>query len=363
MIEVTEMLCYYTILKTNDTFHQEQVIDMFIEWLNNTKNKMEGLDYNHDLPFEYKIHHKHLIMKEFHEQHIFSIYFSTKDNYKHNHFIVEILFDKKNHELHLRFSKEMTNDSQYISSISIPTIFKTIIKSQYIKKETYALSDHAHEIDYQDIMNQSFDIPIVLMKTRIINAHQLAKELTGIAHVFYDTHQKEEKVVLIQYPHKTEKYKINRKKFDKVQIHEIAEKIRQYHIQTHKHKILSYELLYHQQLKNEHENLIYRTKEYQDTFQDEIARQQKEIDELKELYKMLSLEYQSLKEENALLLQKKSKHSDTALLRIDSYDKVEKYQAYLLQLIERSDQNLVETQIYRKSDIFQAILNANGGTQ
>lgn len=358
-----KMLCYYTILKTNDSFHQNELIDMVIDWLENTKNKMEGLNFQGHLPFEYKIQQKHFIIREF-QNHFLSIYFSTKDNYKHTHFIVEIIYNQITQQLHLRFSKEMTNDSKYIFSISIPKIFKTIIQSSFIEQDTYAFCDHAYKINHiQQIQQMSLTIPIVFMKTRQINAHQLAKELIGIAHVFYHPKQKEERSISIIYPLNHEEYKVSRHKSNKVQIDEIAEQIRNFHIQNNKSQMLSYESLYHQQLQDEHEHLIQHTQEYQVTFEDEIKRQQKEIDELKELYEILSQEYQALEKENALLRQKKKIHSDSALLSIDDYHKVSRYQSYLLDLIQKSEHNLAKTQIYRKSDILQAILKENGGSQ
>ena len=57
------------------------------------------------------------------QQQYLTLYFSTKDNYKNTLFIVEVIYDFIYEKIHLRFSKETSNESRYISAISIPKIF------------------------------------------------------------------------------------------------------------------------------------------------------------------------------------------------------------------------------------------------
>lgn len=223
------MLCFYTVLKTQN-LNQELLISMVIDWLEHSKNKMEGLCYNEQLPFEYQIDNKHLIIQLFFDRY-FTIYFSTKDNYKNTHFIVEIIYDIDHQVIHLRFSKETSNESQYISAISIPSLFKTIITSPYIQEDVYPFINQAHQIKNAKSLKAS-QLPIVYMKTRAIDANHLARELLGLAHVCYCVKQKEEGCIEIIYLKYHESYVLSQKKRYLYQIYDINEKLREYHIKN-----------------------------------------------------------------------------------------------------------------------------------
>ena len=138
------MLCYYSQFQTKH-LTQDRLIDMLLEWLEHSKNKMNGLNYDGRIPFQYEIDHKILNIQIF-EQRYLTLYFSTKDNYKNTHFIVEIIYDLIDEKIHLRFSKETSNESRYISAVSIPALFKTIMTSPYIEDDVYSFNNQAHRI-------------------------------------------------------------------------------------------------------------------------------------------------------------------------------------------------------------------------
>ncbi|MFQ7319124.1 MAG: hypothetical protein ACLRO0_10145 [Massilimicrobiota timonensis] len=74
------MLCYYSQFQTKH-LTQDKLIDILLEWLEHSKNKMNGLNYDGRIPFQYEIDHKILNIQIF-EQRYLTLYFSTKDNYK-----------------------------------------------------------------------------------------------------------------------------------------------------------------------------------------------------------------------------------------------------------------------------------------
>lgn len=51
------MLLYYTQVQVKETFTSKQLIDMFIHWMQNTKNKMKHFDY--DDSFQYVLENDH----------------------------------------------------------------------------------------------------------------------------------------------------------------------------------------------------------------------------------------------------------------------------------------------------------------
>ena len=59
---------------------------------------------------------------------------------------MEIIYDLIDETIHLRFSKETSNESRYISAVSIPALFKTIMTSPYIEDDVYSFNNQAHRI-------------------------------------------------------------------------------------------------------------------------------------------------------------------------------------------------------------------------
>lgn len=57
--KVRQMLCYYAVFPTKN-LNQDILIDFLWDWLEHSKNKMEGLYIEKTFPFEYEVDHKHL---------------------------------------------------------------------------------------------------------------------------------------------------------------------------------------------------------------------------------------------------------------------------------------------------------------
>ena len=58
------MMSYYTRVKMKDDFNQEELFHLFFDWLENTKNRMEGLTFKGQLPFSYEVNRKKLHLKK-----------------------------------------------------------------------------------------------------------------------------------------------------------------------------------------------------------------------------------------------------------------------------------------------------------
>lgn len=353
------MLCFYVKLPTKH-LTQDLLIDMLLDWINNTKNKMEGLNYDGRIPFEYEVHQKRLNIQLF-EQQFFTLYFSTKDNYKKTHFIVEVIYDMLNEEIHLRFSKETSNESRYISAISIPALFKTIMTSQYIE-DAFPLNGKAHRITKRDQLQKIHtQIPFIYMRTKMIDANQLASEVLGLAHVCYCPQQKEEYSIEIIDENGSRFYQINKKASKHYQIREIKELLRNALIDKYKEDMPSYESLYQNLLYHQQNAAMKNSQEYQDEFKEEIKRRQQELCELKDMYHMLLNDIEDLKQKNEKLSQIHGCYS-SSLLCINDMDKVSLYQKTLLQYLKHKTYDLESThEIYRRLDILKAILEKNGG--
>lgn len=249
------MLCYYSQFQTKH-LTQDKLIDILLEWLEHSKNKMNGLNYDGRIPFQYEIDHKILNIQIF-EQRYLTLYFSTKDNYKNTHFIVEIIYDLIDETIHLRFSKETSNESRYISAVSIPALFKTIMTSPYIEDDVYSFNNQAHRIIHVDQLKEvKTKKPLIYMRTRWIDANRLAREVLGLAHVCYCIQQKEEGCIEIIDGQESHFYQLNKKIAYHYQIREINELLRNMTIQQYKNVMPSYDSLYQKWLYHQQNSAI-----------------------------------------------------------------------------------------------------------
>ncbi|UTY38070.1 hypothetical protein NMU03_10230 [Allocoprobacillus halotolerans] len=354
------MLCYYVEFPTKH-LTQDILIHMLLDWLEHSKNKMEGLSYDGRIPFQYQLDQKLLNIEIFEQQYL-TLFFSTKDNHKNTHFIVEVIYDFVNEKIHLRFFKETFNESRYISAVSIPSLFKTIITSPYIQSDVYPFQAKAHRLKDIDIIKEiKTQTPLIYMRTKFIDANQLAREVLGLAHVCYCPRQKEEGCIEIIDEHGSRFYPLNKKIAYIHQIHEINELLRNAMIERYKDTMPSYETLYQNWVYHQQNSAIKNSQEYQEEFKEEIKRRQQEILELKEIYNMLLQDIEELKVKNSKLSQIHY-HQESSLLCIDDIDKVSKYQKSLLQYIQNKAHNLETThEIYRRLDILHALIKKNGG--
>ena len=87
------MISYYTRIKVNEHFNNNILFNMVLNWLDTTRNKMEGLSFNGKLPFSYETGKKKLTFDWFKQHNIYTIQFVTKDNRKNAQFVVEAMVD------------------------------------------------------------------------------------------------------------------------------------------------------------------------------------------------------------------------------------------------------------------------------
>lgn len=356
--KVRQMLCYYAVFPTKN-LNQDILISFLWDWLEHSKNKMEGLYIEKTFPFEYEVDHKHLKLRIFDEKY-FTIYFSTQDNDKNTHFIVEVIYDMLEEKIHLRFSKETSHDSRYISAVSIPVLFKNILVSPYIKSDIYPLSYKAHHVkDIEAMKVQEHQLPILYMHTTYIDANLLARKMLGLAHVCYCKNQKEEGYIEIIDDHESRIFQLNKKRQSLYQIYELNELLRNEIIKKYKNHMPSYEQLYQNQILHQQNMTMKNAYDYQEEFKKEIKRQQIEVDELKDIYHMLMEDKQKVQKQNQKLMQVGQYHD--ALIYVDHMDKIASYHDCLLQYIQHKAHDLETTQeIYRRLDILNAILKKNG---
>lgn len=161
------MLFYYTKVQVNDLLTPHLLIEQVIYWLQHTKNKMKDLNYDDSLNYILKEEHKSLEIKDFNTKNILGIQFITDHNYKKNQFTIEILYHYQQKVLELSFYKEISNESKYISKISIPKIFPMILESNYIQKDQdLSIQPTPHFINEKTVnqlLKKSYHLPIMIL--------------------------------------------------------------------------------------------------------------------------------------------------------------------------------------------------------
>ena len=175
------MLFYYTKVQVNELMTPSLLIEQVIYWIQHTKNKMKDLNYDHSLYYSLKEKHKSLEIKDFKTKNILGIQFITDHNYKKNQFTIEILYHYQQEILELSFYKEISNESKYISKISIPKIFPMILESNYIQKDhDLSIQSTPHFINERTVnqlLKKSYHLTIIILYK---NKKDILEKLTNI---------------------------------------------------------------------------------------------------------------------------------------------------------------------------------------
>ncbi|MCD8028370.1 MAG: hypothetical protein LUF02_06855 [Erysipelotrichaceae bacterium] len=346
------MLCYYSLLHTNDYFNKDILIQMYLHWIENSRNKMSNLHYNGKDDFYYAIPHKELIIKDFKDKGL-NISFITDDNEKHNRFTVEILY--LDHTLHLKFYKEITDQSVYIDKISIPGIFRDLFHSSYIlNDDIFKIDDHPHYIDH--MIDTHTKLPIIVMKGPHyrISPNELAFRLAGNAHIVCCDDC--ENNIMIKYPNQALKpFKNSYKESLGRLTYRLSDAIRNYCINLN--HSYSYQELYEMELQEKQKDFKQSTIEIKEYYENEINEKQMMLDMLQEEY---IEKCQLLEEANQLnsKLNKKSALLNYEPLLIHDEDN-EDYRTYMMNLLEIALRNLDNNEIYRRKDIIESIIHTN----
>ena len=240
------MLFYYTKVQVNELMTPSLLIEQVIYWIQHTKNKMKDLNYDHSLYYSLKEKHKSLEIKDFKTKNILGIQFITDHNYKKNQFTIEILYHYQQEILELSFYKEISNESKYISKISIPKIFPMILESNYIQKDhDLSIQSTPHFINERTVnqlLKKSYHLPIIILyknKKCLVNPFILNQELYGMCHIIVIPTNKEINYVKINYPN-NEKEKLF---YEKNFIQTLIQHIRYYMLQENGELLLPEEAL------------------------------------------------------------------------------------------------------------------------
>lgn len=324
------MLFYYTKVQVNELMTPSLLIEQVIYWIQHTKNKMKDLNYDHSLYYSLKEKHKSLEIKDFKTKNILGIQFITDHNYKKNQFTIEILYHYQQEILELSFYKEISNESKYISKISIPKIFPMILESNYIQK------DHNLSI-------------IILYKNKkcLVNPFILNQELYGMCHIIVIPTNKEINYVQINYPN-NEKEKLF---YEKNFIQTLIQHIRYYMLQEN--EFYSFSELQQFELLQSYQDDAISSVEVQELFLNEIKNIEKDIIDLQKEYqnkKDILEKLTNINQEYNHLL----KQDDEALITIHQ-DNYKEYQEYIFSIIHKTLMNLSPDDTYRKRDLLKSI--------
>ena len=348
------MISYYTHVQVKDNFNSKILIQMFLNWLETSKNRINNLDYEYQSSFEYIEERKQLKIEDFKEYQVFGIQFTTSDNYKKAKFVVEILYNYANQTLDLGFYKELNEDSKYISAISLPRIFKELLNSQYIQSDIDLLiQDQPTFINYKQYkkITNDYQLPLVLLTKNdkcIVNPFKLAEKLFGLAHVLV-LRSKEELSMKIYYQnHDIEMiYHDNESKM----IKECYDKVLSYSIQEHTQSYMFDELVkarLHEETKS--------SEEFESLYESEFNRLKKEITEIEKKHKETYEEYLRLKKIKDDIYSKQSNQTKTLFI-MKTNNELKK--ELLRDLIKRRIQTLNNNKIYREKDIYESIMEEN----
>lgn len=188
------MLEYCTHLCVNETLEKDILCHMFIDWIQNSFNKMEGLEYDGSYDYEYEVNQKVLNIHDFKEQDVLGLKFINKDNNRNMTFIVDLTFDYIGYTIDMRFYVELDDRSTYHGIKGIPNIFKILLGSEYMKDDggmSISIKPHyMSRYEYDHMISQYHGLPIVVLnknykenKLCAVNPNILAEKLYGIAHV------------------------------------------------------------------------------------------------------------------------------------------------------------------------------------
>ena len=350
------MISYYTQVNVQHNFNRELLLEMFFSWLENSKNKIDHLEYHHENSFVYKEERKTLKIEDFNEYGVFGIQFTTSDNYKKAQFVVEIMFDESNHRLDLGFYKELNEDSRYISAISLPKIFVQLLQSDYI------LSDHQLKIqdqpiflsyrEYKQLMKHHFQLPLVVLirnQKCIVNPFRLAEKLFGLAHVIC-VRCHDELSMKINYPNKD--IEIIDSQNENKMIKQCYDAVLNYSIQEYTQSYMFDELVkarLHQEKAS--------SEELENFYQESVLETQKEVNEYKELYQQTLDEYQTLCKKKEELEEYLKSMNNEVILSMNTNDSYK--QELILEIIQKTLKNLDATKVYRKREVLTSILKEN----
>lgn len=354
------MICYYTRVNVSNEFNQDILISMFFDWLNNTsKNRMEGIHYNKEKSYQYINDNKIIKIENFNDFNSLGIQFELNDYYRKSNFKVEVIYNYENNVLGLGFYKEINEESEFIEKISIPGIFKDLLKSSYIEKDN-GLNISLKPLfiqsrEYHEIKKINHTLPLIILtrnKRCIVDPNKLNDKVFGIGHVLCVLSKNKDLEAKIIYPDGFIEIVDNNKQH--LMQKTIREKVRVYMIEE-SHQYYSFDDLMKLKLHKEHQIKEEENRELKSGFLQEIIELKDEILMLQEEYELRKEEYNKLKKENELLENKLLLDEKESILILKEKDN-DNYRKLVINTLSRYAKGLPLEDNFRKRDILNSIL-------
>lgn len=356
------MLYYCTHLRVNEELTRDILIDMYIDWIMNSANKMDGLEYDGSQCFEYSVDSKKLRIEDFEDYGILGLQFITSDNNRNMTFIVEVMFDYINEYLDLNFYNEIKDDSVYHGIKGIPNIFKMLLTSDYILDDNNIKIDNKPHYmsrnEYDDMLSKIYNLPIVVLnrdikgnKLCVVNPNKLAEKLYGIAHVVVINRANDPQLEIL-YPN-TYKEKISKDKEIKM-IALCFEGVNEY-LKRVNSEYFNYDDLLNMRLDYVQSVNEKNSKATFDMFRDEVEELEERLEFLRNEFKTLNDEMISLSEKE-ILLNKKLEESSREAILYTSKTGYEDDRKVLIDLLNKIYGNFHPKKPFRKIPVLKSII-------
>lgn len=339
------MFSYFTQFKVSDRFGKEKLTDLFIDWLYQTRNKMEGLNYQQQNKFEYTIGKKTIKIQDFTEFHHFGIQFITTYNRSDAKFVVETILDYKNHVLHLYFKKEFTEQSKYVPGNSIPNIFKTLLalEESTVDRKPLFLSFKEY-LQYKKHITK----PVVILYRQqrcLLDPFLLNQDILGLGSVICIPTKKTPSIQIAYPDDSFEDIPFTHKS---ATISVIIDSLQQY--LNHHLDICTFDDFIKLQLKEEHQLYEDIKESTASDLEREVELLKKEIQEIEEMNLILGKERLSLQNELFRLERIEKTYEKEALLVTSKFDEQDE-KAVIMELIRKELQTLNHNNTSRRRDI------------
>ena len=347
------MISYYTRIKVNEHFNNNILFNMVLNWLDTTRNKMEGLSFNGKLPFSYETGKKKLTFDWFKQHNIYAVQFVTKDNRKNAQFVVEAIYHSNEQWVDLYFNKQLTENSKYIPGTNIPGVFKQLLSSEYVLEK---ISEEPLFLSYHDFKNIIINKPIVVLgrnKRCCVSPFELSKLLFGLSEVVCVPTKQNPYMKISDFNGKLITFSFENEKDTSQKVLEYLVKMLYEYYQPK-----TYDFLVSQRLHDEHQTT--------ESFHQEMLLEAKQIvDEQNNSFEFLKAYYDDLLVEYNELVEKKKEIDDLIyrykkeyflLADIDLYQEQE---ALMIELLKQELMRLNNGNVYRRKHIVESIMEAD----
>lgn len=204
------MLVFSTRLPIKDSVSHEQCVKLFIDWIKNSPHYDINIDdtaytNTEDCEYSSKDSKVYFTIKFYKDEHIEVSACRLKNCEDTATWINDCIFVNSNGKksLLIQLNCNHTNFNKRRGKVNVPHIVKSFIHSGYIKADSgIPINGKAHKVEMHEeictkIIKGSYSntMPIVYISCDYwnnvaINPHLLAKNLSGLAHVYYETSER-----------------------------------------------------------------------------------------------------------------------------------------------------------------------------